>query len=466
MIEDRKEGRREGAHKQRAADFPQASMEANVWCPRPFSLSCWMAIASPRFGRAVIWVSSALYLLAAIGIAVFAVRFVRTRPTRPRPFLRGIVPNAMETCILVSILVSLSGAISLTYLRLSLQVPYGIFQGIEYATIGITISVFLYAFIKPMIHHVDGLAKLLPYIWLTSIPPILDGCVAIWTAVLEDQMSRESDLARLAELGRLHDAAGLLDTVFSSLLAIADMAFFVAAYLSFRRAIKNLGPSLLLRARTRETVESAESARTAVAHPSEFDSRAYMLHRPSTPVTGAADPLQKRFPTPATHVSVYNPHHPGFAAAQPEVLYTVHGQQHQQLLQDCVILPASSPHSPPQDDSPQTTPVSPPTCSRATTASPTPPRTAATASLEAFESEIRTGSIRVCRSVIGWAAVCLGVSTVALVVFKLLSPTVSNGLDAFYVWVIGVMLQYVLGGFGIAAFYIVQFVLWRRTPSM
>ncbi|KAI9330684.1 hypothetical protein DFJ73DRAFT_781808 [Zopfochytrium polystomum] len=156
-----------------------------------------------------------------------------------------------------------------------------------------------------MIRHVGGLRQP-PIFWLTMIALVLDGFAASWAAVLEDRMARESDDGRLAELDRLHDS--LVDATLSGVLALADIALFLAAYLSFRRAITILGPSLLLRARTREGEKSGEPARPAANLPEyELDpGRAHIPRRPATTVAGA-DAAQQHFST-ERHTSV-NPHH-------------------------------------------------------------------------------------------------------------------------------------------------------------
>ncbi|KAI9354815.1 hypothetical protein DFJ73DRAFT_958828 [Zopfochytrium polystomum] len=378
-------------------------------CIAYFDLRCYAGLASPVCNHLVDVVSILLFLTAAVGMPVLVLASRQLRRSSIPVHLHASEyrgqgprtrPTSMEISISLAILLLLSQAVSLRFMRE----------------------------LKPL--------NFRSVIFKEETP---SGAADVWLGILEDRLQTETSYDRQQLLLHQHEIATWIDT--GGLLGGCSilLACLLWACHSFSNALKTLGPTLLTLNRVRESMDEARASQT---RQDEGVVQSSSLPRPLRPQRDAPPPT----PSPPLSTSLQNLGAPIVfqAVDSPTAVRRQQSQAFSPTSSSSARRSSTSTHaslpilSPPSLDprSPPPLPVLP------VTHHPSPPLPKRLdASLEAVEWQLRVGAVRVIRSALGWVCLAVAASLVTHAGLRIPASMLPNGLTAYYLWLAAVLTQ-------------------------
>ncbi|KAI9361693.1 hypothetical protein DFJ73DRAFT_793268 [Zopfochytrium polystomum] len=220
-------------------------------CKAVYDLTCYANLAGPAFVRPMDVLIVLHFLILVIGIGALALLVLLARRQRR-------VTVSMSGAVISCIVVTICDTASIIFLRLQNILLFEVFQGVGVVFVGFGVSLLMYAFIHPLLAHVQSFGPFMRLLYVIPIPPLIDAAAIIWLGVLEYRCSEESDPAALDALRQEHDVASWLDGASGSAFCVIFIIFIVAAYRAFSLELKTtLGPTLLARNRMRASAVDA-----------------------------------------------------------------------------------------------------------------------------------------------------------------------------------------------------------------
>ncbi|KAI9339507.1 hypothetical protein DFJ73DRAFT_762817 [Zopfochytrium polystomum] len=186
-------------------------------------------------------------------------------------------PASIEAAGMAATLVILCQAVSIFFIRQRDIFLYEVFRHVQDVFVGLVISLFLHAYLRPLSRSVPQLRLLLASLFLIVIPHTLAVPVGLYLALAERDTLTQPPASTATDLDARLRLARLLNTASAGLCELSVLVFLLWAALAFSAALRDVGPRVVALQRLRSAEEenaaivAASAAPVVVGRPPSVD---------------------------------------------------------------------------------------------------------------------------------------------------------------------------------------------------